>query len=343
MVILPNKQEIENKSKSSSSSSSSSHPYASSMAPSLTPSLLPKCISSSITSKVTPEQQQCRVRFSPSVTTNTVDPHSSLTETEKQDIWYNFEELSKFRRNAQDDAALAQSKCPVGDHTSDLCFLNSLKRTHQGFPRYSGFTLWNQYQKSQDCLPTKDCLERLEQTRGLEIRINPERLRNRHISRLAVLEVQRRLKARTAMEEAKLASVCNTSPVHKKNISKSRYDEQMNIAKIARRFSGWAREIALRVGQMDAAAASSSFSLTLSSPLPQLSLSSSSATTTKIPATAIATATTSATITTSLSQRIVDLKKTTTTATPRCLPSHHNEEASNKRQKTTSMDRISVL
>jgi len=149
-----------------------------------------------------------------------------LNESERRRIWYNNEELSKFRKNAQEDAASVNLKCPVREHTNDLSFLKSLKRTHQGFPAmvFSDMVVFEEY------------TQRLEITRGLEIRINPERLKNRYISRLAVLEIQRRLK---------------------KKSSKSAIEAQANIAKIAMRFSGWAREIALRVGQIDEAVVNS--------------------------------------------------------------------------------------
>lgn len=173
------------------------------------------------------------VTFASSTNIKMIDPSSSLSNTEKRNIWYDYEELSTFRRNAQDEAVAfvkqklhSKSKCPLSFHTNGLCFLKSLKRTHEEFST------------SVIRQTDNDTIQQLEETRGLEIRINPERIKNRHISRFAVLEIQRRLKA--------------------KNIdgsTQTKIEEEKNIAKIAIRFSGWAREIAQRVGQIDAFAA----------------------------------------------------------------------------------------
>ena len=189
--------------------------------------------------KQTPTQTSCKkekrsVRFCDFATVSYVRPCSTMNGSEKKDVWYDCDELDSFRKNARVDAkvALSSGMSPTSENCqkfgSDL-FLRSLSNPNLDFSELHINSI-------KTC--SQEVIDYREQIRGLEHRLNNERQRNRHITRLATLEAQRRLRKKAARQNKS----CPDDP-----------DAfAASLAKVSCKFSKWAREIAHQTGVEDA-------------------------------------------------------------------------------------------
>jgi len=179
----------------------------------------------------THQKKQQRARFAQKEHVTVICPHSSKCISEMEHVWCSKADLARFRKNAYVDAksilSCTTSRISIEEFTKDLSFYECLGSSYKGFGK-----------SSVRSLPQQDCMMGQHQdntTRGLENLLSKrERLKYRKIARFAVLEVQRRI--------AKGSSTF-----------KNEKEQSLQIAKIAVKFSRWAREIAFRRGQRDAA------------------------------------------------------------------------------------------
>ena len=182
----------------------------------------------------TARRKKRNVRFSPSTQVVHVCPCSEMSKMNKNEIWYDCDELLRFRRSAKETARFFQvsGKLLSYDNPSDTA--RDLFRLSLSNPNLDFSVL----QKSQKRKFDEKSIEYHGQVRGLEHRINLQRQRNRYITRQAILEAQRRLKLKAA----------------RKKKSFSYYAD--SLADVAGKFSRWAREIARETGIKDELAVS---------------------------------------------------------------------------------------
>lgn len=174
------------------------------------------------------QQKKQRVRFAPKEQETVICPDSSKDMSEMEHVWSSRADLARFRETAYLDAKSIlscsnNSSSSIEELTNDLSFYECLGNSYKGFCK-----------SSVQALTQEECMMgqyRDTTTRGLEnLLIKKERLKYRKIARSAVLEIQRRMSNGSDEKERSL-----------------------QIAKIAVKFSRWAREIAYRRGQRDAA------------------------------------------------------------------------------------------
>jgi len=167
--------------------------------------------------------EKLSVRFASQKTVTKIDSCYNMDTSEKDDTWYNREEIEKFREDVRARAKFLKKSGEHAVDTSFLSFRESLERANTIVP-YSSVT--------RAFASSPESIKQREITRGLEHKIDIERPKNKYIARLAVLEAQRRLK------------LC----VRKTN----KQNSVIHLSLIASKFSRWAKEIALAAGEMDA-------------------------------------------------------------------------------------------
>lgn len=173
------------------------------------------------------------VRFAQVDTVHPVESCSQISASEKIQAWYDREELTNMKRRALMEARSRKGTCVVETIMSDVSFYKCLDSSYTIPSTNSNGIL----------VATASEAESFVATRGLETRIITERCKYRQIARLAVLETQRRLKKRS----------CHTNE-----------EKKAFVAKISKKFSRWAKEIAHRVAAMDAHVANDSVAEKLS-------------------------------------------------------------------------------
>lgn len=159
------------------------------------------------------------VRFNPIETLHTVEPLTHHSASEKIETWYGWDDMTHFKKAANMSARLHQCPSEAEKFTHDLSFYKCLDGTYKD-------------SLSTPCYQLTD-MANYEKSRGLETRMSADRTKFRRVARLAVLEIQRRIINRGTY---------------------TKIEKEASIAKIAEKFSRWAKEIALRVAKMDTCA-----------------------------------------------------------------------------------------
>lgn len=173
------------------------------------------------------------VRFASHRTVTIIDSCYNMEVSEKDETWYNRNEINKFREEVKTHVHRLKMS---GEHATGALFPSfreSLKRASANLELES---------VAEPLVSSPESIRKREMMRGLEHKINNERLKIRHIARLAVLEAQRRLKLG--------AQDTKQNPV-------------LYLSFVASKFSKWAKEIALEAGKKDA---SDAYPTTSSSP-----------------------------------------------------------------------------
>jgi len=180
------------------------------------------------------------VMFSSQATVIYVKPCHEISKREKSNLWYGSDEMGCFRKTARMEAKSA--KLPTGatvvkEHCSQFArdlYRKSLENPNLDFSELHGDSTGMRCQESIDY--------RLKM-RGLESRINVERLRNKYYTIQAVMEAQRRLR-RKATRRRMLSKQGEMCKVDNNKCAAM-------LANVSRKFSRWAREIALHAGSKD--------------------------------------------------------------------------------------------
>jgi len=177
------------------------------------------------------------VRFATQKTVKLIGSCSDMSTTEKRNVWYNREEMNKFREDAKHCAkCLKKSRVQRAVETSFLTsFRESLvapQSTNAATKHSCSSTAADSITRAFESSTLGYTIDQREKKRGLEHIVDMERLQIRCISRLVVLKAQERLKATNRVNDDD--------------------DAAIQLSMIASKFSRWAKEIAQLTGKMDA-------------------------------------------------------------------------------------------
>lgn len=175
------------------------------------------------------EKPKRTVTFASQLNTTYVTDSIQINKNKQNAIWYNCDELYTFRANARAHAKLVMGKENDVDARC-FCFRQSLETPSLDLSELLLFSIIN--------TGTQASIKDREVSRGLESKINLERQWNRRLAVRATLEAQRKLKQRAALSLNPYEFYSNSAP--------------RSIAHITRKFSKWARDIALFAGAKDA-------------------------------------------------------------------------------------------
>lgn len=166
------------------------------------------------------------VRFADLMTVSVINSCKNMSTAEKDDRWYSREELDTFREDVKAYVKLLSKSGEYIVKKPSISFRDCVRTSVNAIvvtpDSCSGSITRND--------ATPEAIELRERTRGLEHRFDVERQRNKCISRIAVVEAQRRIRVRARTD----------------------LDPAIHLAMIASKFSSWANEIALQTARMDA-------------------------------------------------------------------------------------------